>query len=132
MRRLQFPLMASCIALVLLADSPSPGRKYTTVARMEEAHLEAVHQARVKFAQDRKILPRPGVYTDYRAVIHVHAEDADSIQGTRAEVLEGAKSAGVQVVMFTDHRRAKKDARADVREALPFIPGAPYDHLLPL
>jgi hypothetical protein len=27
----------------LLADYPSPGRKYTTVERLAEAHLAAVH-----------------------------------------------------------------------------------------
>lgn len=130
MHRLQLAFTVPCIAFILLADSPSPGRKYTTVVRLEEPHLEAVHQARIQFARDRKILPQSGVYSDYRAVLHVHAEDADHTKGTRAEVLEGAKAAGVRVVMFTDHRGPKPDTWSGVRDGVLFIPGSEDDHLL--
>jgi len=115
---------------LLLADAPSPGRKYTTVERMDAAHLEAVHQARLKFAQERKSIPQAGVYNDYRAVLHVHAEDAPHTKGTRAEVLAGAKEAGVQVVMFTDHRGPKPDTWSGMRDGILFIPGSEDDHLL--
>ncbi len=117
-------------ATLLLADSPSPGRKYSTLVRLEESHLAAVHQARLEFAQDRKILPNPGVYNDYRAVLHVHAEDADHTKGTRAEVLEGATRSGVRVVMFTDHRGPKPDTWSGERNGVLFIPGSEDDHLL--
>lgn len=78
-------------ASALLADSPSPGRKYTTVERLDPAHLEAVHRARAGFAAQRKVLPLAGVYNDYRAVLHVPAEDAPHTKGTRAEVLTASK-----------------------------------------
>jgi acetyl esterase/lipase len=123
-------LALSLLVPVLLADTPSPGRKYTTLERLERAHLEAVHQARAKFAQDRKPAPPPGVYNDYRAVLHVHAEDAEHTKGTRVEVLEGAKAAGVQVVMFTDHRGPKPDTWSGLRDGILFIPGSEDDHLL--
>jgi acetyl esterase/lipase len=127
--RSSWPLAALAV-VTLFADAPSPGRKFTTIERLETAHLEAVHQARLKFAQERKTLPWLGVYTDYRAVMHVHAEDAAHTKGTRAEVLAGAKAAGVQVVMFTDHRGPKPDTWSGVRDGVLFIPGSEDDHLL--
>jgi acetyl esterase/lipase len=126
------PLFASfCILFPALLAAPlSPGRRYTTLERLETAHLEATHQARLRFAKERKALPAQGVYTDYRAVMHVHAEDADHTKGTRAEVLEGAKAVGVQVVMFTDHRGPKPDTWQGLREGILFIAGSEDDHLL--
>ena len=124
------PMLALCSAALIYADSPSPGRKYTTLQRLEEAHLAAVHDARLKFAKERKSPPSLGVYTDYRAVLHVHAEDADHTKGTRAEVLKAAKAAGVSVVMFSDHRGPKPDTWSGLREGVLFIPGSEDDHLL--
>src|SRR6202171_3250129 len=117
-------------ALSLHAADLSPGRKYTTIERLDPAHLEATHQAREHFAKDRKKLPWQGVYTDYRAVLHVHAEDADHTKGTRPQVLAGAKAANVQVVMFTDHRGPKPDTWHGLRDGILFIPGSEDDHLL--
>jgi hypothetical protein len=123
-------LLACALAGVMLADQPSPGRKYSTVERLEDARLAAVHEARLEFARQRKTLPWLGVYADYRAVMHVHAEDSDHTKGTRAEVLRAAKAAGVSVVMFTDHRGPKPDTWAGMREGVLFIPGSEDDHLL--
>src|SRR5690349_11977570 len=109
-------LIVVLAAGTLLADHPSPGRKYTTVERLAESHLAAVHEARLEMARQRKTLPHPGVYNDYRAVLHVHAEDADHTKGTRAEVLRAAKATGVSVVMFSDHRGPKPDTWSGVRE----------------
>lgn len=123
-------ILLSLFCLLLSADPLSPGRKYTTVQRLETAHLEATHQARLQFAKDRKDLPQLGVYNDYRAVIHVHAEDADHTKGTRAEVLQAAKALGLQVVMFTDHRGPKPDTWNGMRDGILFIAGSEDDHLL--
>jgi acetyl esterase/lipase len=117
-------------ACALSAATLSPGRKYTTLERLETAHLEATHQARLKFAKERKTIRQSGVFTDYRAVIHVHAEDADHTKGTREEALAGAKAAGVQVVMWTDHRGPKPDSWSGTRDGILFIPGSEDDHLL--
>ena len=115
---------------VLSAATLSPGRKYTTLERLEPAHLEATHQARLKFAKERKTLPALGVYNDYRAVMHVHAEDAEHTHGTRPEVLAAAKAVGIQVVMFTDHRGPKPDTWQGFRDGVLFIAGSEDDHLL--
>jgi acetyl esterase/lipase len=123
-------LLVLCSAALVYGDSPSPGRKYTTLERLEEAHLAAVHQARLKFAQERKTLPWLGVYSDYRAVLHVHAEDAEHTKGTRSEVLKAAKTDGVRVVMFSDHRGPKPDTWSGLRDGVLFIPGSEDDHLL--
>jgi acetyl esterase/lipase len=114
----------------VLADQPSPGRKYTTLKRLEEAHLAAVHEARLAFARQRKTLPALGVYADYRAVMHIHAEDSEHTKGTRAEVLRAAKATGVSVVMFTDHRGPKPETWTGLREGVLFLAGSEDDHLL--
>lgn len=123
-------LLISLLAAAALADQPSPGRKYSTIERLDDAHLAAVHEARLTFARQRKTLPRLGVYADYRAVLHVHAEDADHTKGTRAEVLRAAKAAGVSIVMFTDRRGPKPDTWSGTREGVLFIAGSEDDHLL--
>ena len=123
-------LIAIAAAGVMLADLPSPGRKYTTLQRLEEGHLAAVHQARAELARQRKTLPVTGVYQDYRAVLHVHAEDADHTKGTRVEVLAGAKAAGVQVVLWGEHRGPKPDTWTGMRDGVLFIAGSEDDHLL--
>src|SRR2546430_14567945 len=108
------------LATTLSAAPLSPGRKYTTLERLEPAHLEATHQARLRFAKERKRPLSIGLYNDYRAVMHVHAEDADHTKGTRAEVLDGARAAGVQIVMFTDHRGPKSDTWQGMRDGVFF------------
>jgi hypothetical protein len=127
--------MRFCISLFLLcvsldADSPSPGRKFTTLERLETAHLAAVHEARLKLAAMRKPVPQSGRFTDIRAVIHVHAEDAPHTKGTRAEVLTAAKATGVSIVMWTDHRGPNPGTWSGMREGVLFIPGSEDDHLL--
>src|SRR5215471_12003557 len=117
-------------AVGLFADAPSPGRKLTTLQRLEESHLAAVHETRLRLATERTALPQPGIYHDYRAVLHVHAEDADHTKGTRAEVLQAAKAVGVSVVMFTDHRGPKPDTWSGMRDGVLFFPGSEDDHLL--
>jgi acetyl esterase/lipase len=127
LRRIASILLCS---VVLAGFAPSPGRKLTTIERLDLAHLAALHQARERFAQERKPPPWQGVYFDYRAVLHVHAEDSAHTRGTRLQALAGAKAAGVQVVMFTDHRGPKPDTWRGLRDGVLFIPGSEDDHLL--
>ena len=78
----------------------------------------------------RKVEPLPSIYNDYRAVLHVHAEDSGHTKGTREEVLKAAKAALVKVVLFTDHRGPKPETWSGVREGVLFIPGSEDDHQL--
>jgi acetyl esterase/lipase len=103
----------------------------SSVERLDTSHLEAVHAQRVEWMKKRATAPPPpGVYRDYRAILHIHAEDADHTKGTRAEVLQAAKLAEVNVVMFTDHRGPKPETWSGLREGVLFIPGSEDDHLL--
>lgn len=125
MVRLSAVLLA---ALALCAEQP--GRHLSTVQRLEAVHLEAVHKARQQFAAARKEVPPAGIYQDFRAVIHIHAEDAAHTKGTRAELLAAAKQTGVQVVVFTDHRGPKPDTWRGMRDGILFLAGSEDDHQL--
>jgi acetyl esterase/lipase len=103
----------------------------SSIERLDTTHLAAVHAQRVEWMKIRAAAPPPpGVYRDFRAILHIHAEDADHTKGTRAEVLKAAKADEVSVVMFTDHRGPKPETWSGLREGVLFIPGSEDDHLL--
>ena len=102
----------------------------TTLQRLDPARLEALHQQRVEWMKVRKVDPLPSIYTDYRAVLHVHAEDAEHTKGTREAVLKAAKATGVSAVFWTDHRGPHPKTWAGLREGVLFIPGSEDDHQL--
>ncbi|MCX6620855.1 MAG: alpha/beta hydrolase fold domain-containing protein, partial [Acidobacteria bacterium] len=120
--------LAALAALAQNADRP--GRLRTTVERLETVHLEAVHKARRQFAASRRVVPRHSLYLDFRAVLHVHAEDAPHTKGTRPELLAAAKETGVRVVIFTDHRGPKPETWRGMREGVLFLAGSEDDHQL--
>jgi acetyl esterase/lipase len=122
MRTVRGPLLFTLCALLSWARTP--------LERLETAHLQAVHAQRVEWMQKRVATPLTGVYRDYRAILHIHAEDADHTKGTRAEVLRAAKDADVNVIMFTDHRGPKPETWRGMREGVLFIAGAENDHEL--
>lgn len=128
-RRL-FPIFITIVPAVLPVTAIAWEERRGVVERLEPAHLEALHQKRLEWAKTRKEDPLPGIYQDYRAVMHVHAEDAPHTLGTRAQVLEGAKAAGVRVVMSTDHRGPKADSWSGVHDGVLFIAGSEDDHQL--
>ncbi len=101
--------------------------RLTTLQRLEPARLAAVQAARQQFAAARKPVPQHGLYDDFRAVLHVHAEEANAGFGTRAEVLAAAKKAGVRAVFLTDAAGVKPDAWHGLREGVLFITGAEED-----
>jgi hypothetical protein len=140
--RYRFSLLAFIIALAL-SDSfsaygfkPSspqqkPGRKYTTIERLQLERLRAVNEDRTRYQRARHSVLLETGYTDFRGVMHAHAEDSTHTGGTRRELLAAAKSAGVQVVMLSDHVRPPRDfVNADSRglmDGVLFIPGAESD-----
>lgn len=91
---------------------------------MQRPHLEAVHQARLRFAEERRPPPAHGRYEDFRAIIHAYAEDADHTKGTRKELLAAARSTGVQVVLMTDHHGPKPDSWRGLHDGVLFIAGS--------
>ena len=130
-------MKTACIALVALltvapafAGSPgsSPGRAYTSIKRLSPERLEALHKDIQALKAKRVEVKLQSGLNDYRGILHAHAEDAAHTGGTRAEMLEGAKIAEVDVVMLTDHFRPPKDFITDtwrgMHDGVLFIPGS--------
>ena len=129
---------SSLMALVAAASWGSgplgPGRLYTTVERMQAGHLRAVHDDRMRIAGARHEVSDKTGYTDYRAVLHVHASDSPHTGGTRPELLSAAHEAGVNIIMLNDHTGSDRDFINDswrgLREGVLFIPGAESEGFL--
>jgi hypothetical protein len=66
----------------------------TPFERLEEKHLQAVHDQRIEWMKKRAVLEPLGVYQDFRAVF-------TNESATRASLARSAKEADVQVV-FSD------------------------------
>ena len=118
-------------ALVLASDGAAgepPQPKYTPVERLATARLAAAHEDLLKYQQQRKaVAPLPGL-TDYRCILHAHAEDSAHTGGTLPEMLADAKKAGVHCVLLTDHYRPPRDfidgRWRGLKDGVLFIPGA--------
>src|SRR5437667_3522010 len=96
----------------------------TSVQRLEHEHLQATHEARLRFERERHPVPSHGVYEDFRAIVHAHAEDAEHTKGTRQELLADARKSGIRVVLMTEHRGPKADAWRGMHEGVLFIAGS--------
>src|SRR5882757_2245539 len=46
----------------------------TSIQRLEREHLQATHEARLRFERERHPVLSHGVYEDFRAIVHAHAE----------------------------------------------------------
>jgi hypothetical protein len=116
------------LACTTLASAEPPPRKYTNLERLTLPHLSAVH-ADVEQLQARRVAipPRPGL-TDYRCILHAHAEDSAHTGGTLPEMLADAKKAGVHAILLTDHYRPPADfidgRWRGLKDGVLFIPGA--------
>jgi pimeloyl-ACP methyl ester carboxylesterase len=120
------PLLAALLVPVIFAAE----HHWTSVQRLQPSHLEAVREQRIRWMRDRINIPLDGIYHDYRAIIHVHAEDAEHTLGTRVEVLAAAKQDGVDVVLWTDHHGPKPETWKGLRNGVLFIAGSEDDHAL--
>ena len=114
-------LIALALCGAFAADAPV---RRTAVERLEEQRLEAVHEQRLKWSRDRVVPPPVGIYNDYRAILHVHAEDAEHTLGTREQVLAAAKETGVNIIMWTDHRGPKPETWRGLKSGVLFIAGS--------
>lgn len=105
------------------ADLDPAQAEALSVRRLAPERLQAAHQAQQRFAKERQVLPQLHAMHDFRAVIHVHAQDSDHTGGTRAQVLAAAKRAGVQVVLLTDHGRVQPDTWRGLHDGVLFLAG---------
>ena len=98
----------------------------TPVQRLEWAHLQVAHEARLRFAQERRVPPTNGLYEDFRAVVQVEAKAAGPAKG-RQELLAAARKAGVSVVLTAEQGGPKPDAWRGVHEGVLFMAGSAAD-----
>jgi hypothetical protein len=96
--------------------------------------LRSVHESCIRYERSRRPVQLKTGLTDFRAILHAHAEDSSHTGGTRPEMLEAANKAGVRIIMLTDHRRPERDFIVDswrgIHEGVLFIPGAEADGFL--
>jgi len=117
-------LMVSAAALA--ADPPA--RKHSNAERLNLDRLAAVH-ADVEKLRARRVAvpPRPGL-SDYRCILHAHAEDSTHTGGTLPEMLADAKKAGVNAILLSDHYRPPRDfidgRWRGLKEGVLFVPGS--------
>lgn len=120
--------------LWLLADgrfperpTEPPRRQMSTLQRLTLPRLAAVRRDIDGLAAGRREPPPwPGL-TDFRAILHAHAEDSTHTGGTRPEMLADARRAGVRVILLTDHFRPPRDfmdSWRGLREGVLFVPGS--------
>jgi hypothetical protein len=121
-------LALACAASPFAQEVPAQGRKYSSIERLEMHHLRAVHADRLRLASRRHPVRLATGYTDYRAVLHAHAEDSSHTGGTRPELLAAAKRSGVSIIMLSDHVRPGRDFINDswrgLKDGVLWIPGA--------
>jgi acetyl esterase/lipase len=118
-------------ALLVSSSFAADGAKgRSTVDRLDPIRLEAVNKARTEWAKARKNQPGTGIYDDYKAVLHVHAEDSNHTGGKRPDVLDAAKKTGVKVVMFSDHRGPQPETWRGLREGILFLAGSEDEGVL--
>jgi acetyl esterase/lipase len=117
----------AALALCCSADTP---KSVSALDRLERERLEATREVRLKWSRERIVHPNLGVYRDFRAILHVHAEDAEHTLGTREQVLSAAKQTGVNIILWTDHRGPAPDTWRGLRDGVLFIVGSEDDHQL--
>jgi len=116
-------LLFGAASLVCAGSAETSASHLTVLQRLETPHLQATHEARLRFARERLSLPDLGLFEDFRAVVHVHAEDAEHTKGTRQQVLEAARKTGVRIVMFTDHDGPRPETWRGMRDGVLFLAG---------
>jgi hypothetical protein len=115
------------VASAANANEPPPP-KYTPVERLATPRLAAAHADVLKhLAKRQAVAPLLGL-TDYRCILHAHAEDSTHTGGTLPEMLADARKAGVHCILLTDHFRPPRDfidgRWRGLKEGVLFLPGA--------
>ena len=129
-----------CAALILplrasgQKGNPRPGRKYTTLQRLSMERLRATNEQRLSLQNSRNKVKTQTGFTDFKAIMHAHADDSAHTGGSRPEILKAAKSTGVNIILLTDHARPPRDFINDswrgIREGVLFIPGSESEGFL--
>lgn len=105
----------------------SPGRTLTSIQRLEPGHLAAARRDVLAIQEQRRSLPPIPGLSDYRAILHTHADDSAHTGGTLEEALADAIIEGVDVIMLSDHFRPPRDFMdgwRGLKNGVLFIPGS--------
>jgi hypothetical protein len=126
-------IACSLVVSVAFGAEPLP-RKHSNLERLDLDRLAAVRADVERLNRDRvEIPPRPGL-TDYRCILHAHAEDSSHTGGTLSEMLADAKKAGVHAILLSDHYRPPTDfidgRWRGLKEGVLFIPGSEVNGFL--
>jgi len=122
-----------CLAGVLglglnRAKSEEAPARVSSLDRLQREKLAATHADVQRIAKLRRDMPPPSGFNDYRIILHAHAEDSAHTGGTRREILDEAKLAGVSAILLSDHYRPPRDFVAEswrgLREGILFLPGS--------
>ncbi|MCA9025174.1 MAG: PHP domain-containing protein [Planctomycetaceae bacterium] len=102
--------------------------------RLKIPELKKLRAAIEVLREDYEPVTLESGYTDYRAILHAHSHWSHDSNATPEEIREGAKKAGVKIVMFTEHPAEHydyfKDGHRGLKEGVLFIPGAETKGLL--
>ncbi|HQR06933.1 MAG TPA: hypothetical protein PLN21_08935 [Gemmatales bacterium] len=129
-------LFMTCLAMFGLALFPcsvvraqdQPKRTHSNIERLQRDRLKATHEDVEALKKLRRTLPALEGLTDFRCIMHAHAEDSSHTGGTLPEMLAQAKIAGVNAILLTDHYRPPRDfidgRWRGMKEGVLFIPGS--------
>jgi hypothetical protein len=123
---------------LLLASGPAlaapPARKHSNLERLKPERLAAVHADGERLRSQRRELPARPNLTDFRCILHAHAEDSDHTGGTLPEMLADARKAGVHAILLSDHFRPPRDfidgRWRGLKDGVLFIPGSEVNGFL--
>lgn len=127
-RRRGWGTLIALVVVVAPAAGDPPRRKHTSLERLALPRLAAAHADAAAHARRRAALPALPGLTDFRCILHAHAEDSAHTGGTLPEMLADARKAGVRAVFLTDHFRPPRDFIAGrwrgLKDGVLFVPGS--------
>ncbi len=89
---------------------------------IDAARLQAVQEARHRFAQERRLPPSHGLYEDVRALLRVDPDTADRAARRRSTASETATQTGVRVILFSNRGGSATEARSGLHDGVLFLP----------
>src|SRR5450432_3442425 len=111
-----------------------PKRVHSNIERLQLERLKATHLDALAYEQQRRTIPPLPGLTDFRCILHAHAEDSAHTGGTLPEMLADAKKAGVHAILLSDHYRPPTDfidgRWRGPKDGVLFIPGAEVNGFL--
>lgn len=128
------PLVLGLLVASWAVGAEPPARKHSNLERLKPERLAATHADVEKLRTQRIEIPPRKDLTDFRCILHAHAEDSDHTGGTLPEMLADARKAGVQAILLSDHYRPPRDfidgRWRGLKDGVLFIPGAEVNGFL--